>query len=321
MARIRDLFSVRAHIPTEIGVSKGFSRHTSKVRVLLNALILLSGPSTFLAQNSARMRSEWNQPVKPFRIIGNVYYVGASGVSAFLIATQNGSILLDGGLPETAPLIEKSIAALGFQVSSIKYLLNSHAHYDHCGGLAELKRLSGAEMISSEGDRQTLTTGHQLSYGPGQREAYFPPVSVDKIIHDGERVSLGSVVLTAHLTPGHTKGCTTWSMLAFKGGKTHQIVFYCSTTVAGNQLVKNRKYPEIVADYEHSFTKLRSLPCDVFLAPHPGFFHRDEKFKRLLTGDRDAFVDPTELRRFVDASELSFREELQRQQAEAQDQE
>ncbi len=276
----------------------------------LKALLLLTAAVCLLSQGRADERADWNRPAKPFRIIGNIYYVGASGVSAFLITTSSGSILLDAGLPETAPLIERNIAALGFQVNNIKYLLNSHAHYDHCGGLAEIKRLSGAQMISSEADKQTLIRGHQLSYGPGQHDAGFPPVKVDRTVSDGEQISLGGAVLTAHLTPGHTKGCTTWSMPVVSKNKSYQVVFYCSTTVAGNQLVNNRKYPDIVSDYERSFAKLRSLPCDVFLGPHPGFFHRDEKLHRLESGRADAFIDSRELRRFVDDSEMSFREEL-----------
>ncbi len=269
------------------------------------------------AQQNQSQRAEWNRPAKPFQIIGNVYYVGTSGVSSFLVTTPRGDILLDGGLPESAPLIERNIAALGFHVNQIRYLLNSHAHYDHCGGLAELKKLSGAQMIASEPDRQTLITGHQLSYGPGQRDYHFPAVHVDRTIRDGDQVSLGGSVMTAHLTPGHTKGCTTWTMPVQTRGRAYQVVFYCSTTVAGNQLVNNPKYPGIVRDYEHSFDSLRALACDVFLGPHPEFFHRDEKLKRLEAGDPNAFVDPEELREFVDNSEAEFREELKQQEMRA----
>ncbi len=285
-------------------------RHIAKLLLGIAAL-------TLFAQQNGSQRARWNQPAKPFRVIGNVYYVGAAGVSSFLISTPAGIILLDGGLPETAPLIEKNIAALGFQVTNVKYLLNSHAHYDHCGGLAELKKRSGAQLVASRADSQTLNTGHQLSYGKGQSDTHFPAVAVDRLIEDGGTVSLGGATLTAHLTPGHTKGCTTWTMPVVESGNNHQIVFYCSTTVAGNQLVSNAHYPQIVTDYRHSFTLLRQLPCDVFLAPHPEFFNMKDKLIQLEAGHSLAFVNHEELRNFVNHSGQDFDTELKRQQSEA----
>ncbi|HTC91053.1 MAG TPA: subclass B3 metallo-beta-lactamase [Bryobacteraceae bacterium] len=256
------------------------------------------------AQNSAEQRAQWNQPVKPFRILGNIYYVGAANVSSFFIQTPEGAILLDGGLPETAPVIEKNIADLGFSIKDVKILLNSHAHFDHCGGLAELKKRSGAQMIASERDRPVLDTS-QGGFGA------FPAVKVDHVIGDRQTVQLGGVTLTAHLTPGHTKGCTTWSM-PVSSGKTYQVVFYCSTTVV-DKLVNNSNYPGIVSDYMRSFAELRRIPCDVFLAPHAGFFKLDEKRKQLDEGKLDAFVDPTEMQKFVNESEQAFRRELDEQ--------
>jgi metallo-beta-lactamase class B len=261
--------------------------------------------STALAQSSAEQRAQWNQPVKAFKIVGNVYYVGAH-VSSFYIKTPAGAILLDGGLPETAPLIEKSIAELGFSVKDVKILLNSHAHYDHCGGLSELKKKSGARMIASERDALILNTGQ------GQFGA-FPAVHVDRVIKDGDTVELGGVTLTAHITPGHTKGCTTWTTPVSDHGKTYQVVFYCSTSVV-DKLVNNASYPNIVSDYERSFAELRKMPCDVFLGPHAGFFNLEEKRKQLDAGKLDAFVDPTEMQKFVDESERSFQQQLTQEQ-------
>ena len=266
-------------------------------------------------QVSSSAQAAWNRPVKPFRMIGNVYYVGAAGVSSFLVNTGEGLVLIDGGFAETAPQIERNVAALGFHMKDVKYLLSSHAHYDHCGGLAALKRASGAQLVASRRDSQALITGHQLSYGPGQGEAHFPRVKVDRVIDDGALVSLGNTTLTAHLTPGHTPGCTTWTMPVKANGKTYQAAIDCSTTVAGNQLVDNSKYPQIVSDYRHSFALLSALPCDVFLAPHPWFFDLEDKRKQLDAGKKDAFVDPSELRRFVQESEQDFDKELQRQEA------
>ena len=271
---------------------------------------------TLLAQRNASERAAWNAPVEPFRIVGNIYYVGVSGVTSFLITTPEGSILVDGGFPETAPLIEKNVASLGFRIQDVRLLLNSHAHYDHCGGLAELRRLSGAQMVASRADAEVLESGGRVSF-EGWKNSGFPAVKVDRVIADGETVTLGDVRLTAVLTPGHTKGCTTWTMPVTESGKTYRVVFYCSTSVPGYRLVNNAKYPQIVSDYEHSFAKLRQLSCDVFLAPHGGFFHLDEKRARIGKGRVNPFIDPAEFRAFLDRSEQDFYRELKKQQADA----
>lgn len=267
-------------------------------RILLAVAVV----SRLGAQQGALPPAAWNGPIEPFRIIGNVYYVGAAGVSAFLIVTPEGSIVLDGGLPETEPRIEAGIAALGFRPADVKYLLNSHAHFDHAGGLAALKLKSGARMVASEGDSGTLNTG-----GGGR----FTPVRVDRIVKDNGTVELGGATLTAHVTPGHTKGCTTWSMPVAEGGKIYRVVFYCSTSVV-DRLVNNRDYPGIVADYERSFKTLRTMPCDVFLAPHGWFFHLQEK-RAKIGGGANPFVDPGEMRAYVEQSERDFRGALDRE--------
>jgi metallo-beta-lactamase class B len=252
---------------------------------------MLAGVSLF-AQRDSGERATWNEPVKPFRVIGNVYYIGVSGVTSFLITTPQGHILLDGGFPETAPRVEKNIAALGFHIQDVKVLLNSHAHYDHCGGLAELKRLSRAQMVASRSDAEVLESGGRVSF-EGWKNSGFPPVKVDRVISDGETVQLGDVTLTAVLTPGHT-------------------------TVPGYQLVNNLKYPQIVSDYERSFAKLRQLPCDVFLAPHGSFFHLDEKRARMGNGGANPFIDSSEFRTFIEQSERDFDRELKKQQSNIQ---
>ena len=249
-------------------------------------------------------RKAWNRAVEPFRVVGNIHYVGAAGVSAFLIVTPAGSILLDGGLPETAPQIAANISALGFRVTDVKVLLNSHAHWDHSGGLAELKRLSGGMVVASAGDAPALRAGHSNS----------PAVAVDRLVADGDTVELGGTKLTANVTAGHTKGCTTWSMSAVEDGKPYQVVFYCSTSVV-DRLVDNRDYPQIVADYERSFRRLRAMKADVFLAPHPAFFELEDKRARMRPGAANPFVDAGELGRFVDSSELQFRRQLAEESA------
>jgi len=283
-----------------------------KSRILSLAVILSFAVATFGQRNSTE-RAEWNQPVEPFRIIGNIYYVGVTGVAAYLIATPKGHVLLDGGFAETALIIEKNMASLNFRVQDVKYLLNSHAHYDHCGGLAALKRISGAQMVASRADAEVLESGRQKNYSIP--ESLFPRVKVDRLISDGETVQLGGATLTAVLTPGHTKGCTTWTMPVQELGKTYQVVFYCSTSVPGYPLVDNPRYPEIVSDYEQSLVRLRQLPCDVFLAPHGSFFHLMEKRAEMAKGGANPFVNPFELRAWVDQSEQDFQEELKTQQA------
>jgi metallo-beta-lactamase class B len=265
----------------------------------LAALAALLGVPALAEAQDADQRIAWNQPVEPFRLLGRIHYVGAAGVSSFFIETSAGGILLDGGLPETAPLIEKNIEKLGFRLTQVKYLLNSHAHFDHSGGLPELEKKSRATLVVSEKDAPALRSGN----------ANQPSVAVDRVVKDGDVVRLGDTTLTAHLTPGHTKGCTTWTMTATEAGKDYKVVFYCSTSVT-DHLLGNASYPDIVADYERSFRFLRALPSDVFLAPHPDMFRMASKRERAKADGANPFIDPSELARYVDRSEQAFRKAL-----------
>ena len=253
------------------------------------------------AQQTASDRANWNNPIEPFRIIGNVYYVGAAGVSAFLIRTSDGFVLLDGALPETAPRIAQNIAALGFDIRDVKVLLNSHAHYDHGGGLAELKRLSGASLVASAADAPALEAG----------DPDMPAVAVDRRIADGETVTLGGTTMTAHLTPGHTKGCTTWTTAAADAGRTYDVLFHCSTSVV-DTLVGNKNYPTIVEDYERTFAKIRAMKADVFLTNHPFFFDMEQKRAAPVAAGKNPFVDPSALQRFNERSALQFKAALEK---------
>jgi metallo-beta-lactamase class B len=254
----------------------------------------------------------WNNPVAPFRIAGNLYYVGASDLASYLIVTPQGNILLDGGMEETAPQIERNIQTLGFKLKEVKFLLNSHAHFDHAAGLLELKRLSGARLVASRADAKALEEGDENDFTWGDT-VKFKPVKVDQIIADGGTLSLGGTTLTAHLTPGHTRGCTTWTMPVHDAGKTYNVVFIGSVTAPGYRLVNNTKYPGIVADYEHSFQVLRSLPCDIFLASHGSVFDLAEKRERLKAGGPNPFIAPEEYRSFVERSWRDFEAELSKQ--------
>lgn len=255
----------------------------------------------------------WNKPFAPFTIIGNIHYVGTEGVSAFLITTPKGHILIDGILAQSVPQIIGNIRALGFDIRDVKYLLNSHAHIDHAGGLAGLQRASGAKMIASAGDRPTLEAG-AIGFGPTKGMA-FPPIRVDSVISDGATVSIGGVTLTAHVTPGHTQGCTTWSMpVRGADGVPHTAVFHCSTTVAGQSL-HPESWPGMVAAYRATFAKLRAMKADVLLAPHDNFFDLESKRARQIAGDANAFVDPGALGRLNDDMERAFEDELEQQRA------
>lgn len=251
-----------------------------------------------------------NQPVKPYRVIGNIYYVGASDVSSFLITTPNGHILLDSGFIETVPQIKHNMAQLGFRLEDIKILLNSHAHYDHAGGLAELKRLTGAKLMTSEGDVPLLAAGGKGDPNFGDR-FLFEPVKPDRVLRDGDKVELGGVTMIARLTPGHTKGCTSWTMKVKDGGNQYDVVFVGSTSAPGYKLVNNPAYPTIVADYEKTFRLLKSLKCDVFLAAHGQFYGMLDKAK-LLEQDRKSnpFIDPAGYQRYLETSEKSFKKLL-----------
>jgi metallo-beta-lactamase class B len=189
----------------------------------------------------------WNQPVQPLRIIGNVYYVGATDVSAFLITTPKGHILIDSGFEETVPLIQSSVKQLGFKLEDVKILLNSHAHSDHAGGLATLKQLTGAKLFASKADAELLSNGGKNDFQWGDRFAY-KPVKVDRTFGDKETVELGDVKLTARLTPGHTKGATTWTLKVKEGGKVYHVVIISSASIPGYTLTNNAKYPKIIED-------------------------------------------------------------------------
>lgn len=257
----------------------------------------------------------WAEPFAPFNVIGNIYYVGAGGVSSYLITTPEGHFLLDGGVAQTAPMIAANIQAMGFDITDVKYLLNSHAHFDHSGGLAGLQLRSGATMVASEADRASLEAG-RIDYGPAAA-MQTPGVRVDRIIADGEALTLGGVTLTAHLMPGHTRGCTSWSMdVTGADGAPHRALFHCSASVGG-QSIAPESYPGMVADYRSTFAKTREMSADVFLGNHGSFFDLEGRRERQIAGDANAFVDAGALQRFNDAMEQAFNAELARQQTAA----
>jgi metallo-beta-lactamase class B len=251
----------------------------------------------------------WSKDYAPFRLMGNVYYVGSEGLVSLLIATPQGHILIDPTTAANAPMIERHVAALGFKVRDIKFLLTSHGHFDHAGGLAKLKADSGALVVASAGDKPLIEGG----YYPGQEDnkaLSFPPIKVDRVIGEGQTVSLGGVTLTAHITPGHTPGCTTWTWDVAEASKAHHVIYFCSATVAANKLVGKPTYPNIVADYRRTFADAKKIQGDVFLAPHPEMFGLAEKRAAQQKGDAEAFVDPTGFQAFLARCAADFEIQL-----------
>lgn len=255
----------------------------------------------------------WNERIAPFTIIDNVHFVGTQGLGVFLVTTPKGHILIDGALAQSVPQILENVRALGFDPRDIKYLLNTHAHYDHAAGLAGVQRASGAVVIASAADKPYLEAG-RIDHGPTSVDA-FPPVRVDRVIGDGDTLALGGTTLTAHLTPGHSPGCTSWTLAAKDSqGNPRTVFLHCSASLGGQSLVPEA-YPGMVANYRATFAKVRAMQADVFLANHDIFFDLHAKRARQLAGEKDAFVDPTELQRFNAEMERGFVKALAVQQA------
>lgn len=258
---------------------------------------------------------EWTRPFPPFRIAGNLYYVGSEDLAAFLIVTPKGDILINSNLESSPPQLRRSVEKLGFRFSDIKILLISHAHYDHAAGSARILRETRAKYEVMDADVPVIESGGRDDFAFGRnRTMWFPPVHVDRVLHDGDTVELGGTVLTAHKTAGHTKGTTTWTMDVTQAGKRLHVAIVGSPSVLDSyKLVNNKMYPQIADDYRHQFEVLKVLPCDIFLGSHGGFFGLKEKYGRLETGDKDAFVDPAGYRQLVQQDERQFEAALERQ--------
>lgn len=268
----------------------------------LMAALLLAGSL------AAQQHSDWNEPFPPHRIADNLYYVGSRGLSSYLIVTSKGDILINSSYERTVPIIRKSIEQLGFRFADVKILLGSHAHADHMEGNALVKELTGAQVYVMQGDDDVITHGGkgQYRYSAG---AAWKPCKVDRVLHDGDQVTLGEATLTAHLTPGHTRGCTTWTMQAKDRGRTYDVVIVGSPNVnPGYQLVGNREYPEIADDFARTFRVLKALHCDIFLGAHGSYYGMEAKYAKLKTAPgENPFVDPQGYRAYVDDREQAYR--------------
>ncbi len=254
-----------------------------------------------------------NRPVAPYKIADHLYNVGASDIASYLITTTAGHILIDGGYEATVPIIESNVTAIGFNLRDVKILLNTQAHTDHAGGLARLKTLTGARLMMSERDAPIIEAGGRGDFVLTEPQWRFPAATVDRRLRDGDLVRLGSTTLTARLTPGHTKGCTTWTFDATDRGRTYHVVVLCGLTVLeGTRVSGMPAYPTIESDYERTFEVLKRMPIDIFLGAHPSYYDGMKKADALRAkpDGPNPFVDPDGFHAFVANAERRFRERL-----------
>lgn len=249
------------------------------------------------------------------RVIANVYYVGSKDLASYLITTPDGHILINSGFEETVPLIRTAVESLGFKMRDIKILLASHAHSDHVAGHALAKEQTGAKVFVMGGDDAVIAAG-----GVGQylyADSRWAPCAVDRVLKDGDEVTLGGTTLIARKTPGHTRGCTTWTWRVVDAGKSYNVVVIGSPNVnPGYVLVGNQDYPEIADDYQKTFEVLKSLPCDVFLGAHGAYYGMDKKYELIssATGEpkQNPFIDPAGYKAYVDLKAKAFRSQLEK---------
>lgn len=279
--------------------------------LIVTTLITLIGSSNNLTAQS----NDWTDPFPPFRIAGNLYYVGSKGLANYLVTTPKGHILINSDMEENVPLIRASVEKLGFKFSDVKILLISHAHWDHDAASDSIKKLTGAKYMVMDADVPVVESGGKTDFQYGtDATTFYKPTKVDRVLHDGEEVKLGGTVLVAHLTPGHTKGCTTWTLKVSEGGKTYDAVIIGSPNVnPGYRLVNNSEYPRIAEDYEKMFQVLKSLRCDIFLGAHGNYFGLETKYPRMKDEGLSVFVDPAGYKSYVEEREEAFKKELAKQ--------
>jgi metallo-beta-lactamase class B len=272
-------------------------------------ILVLAATGSLVAPTSP----DWTEPFPPFHIAGNLYYVGSKGLANYLITTPEGNILINSDTEANVPMIEASIEKLGFHFKDTKILLISHAHWDHDAGSAIIKERTGATYMVMDADVSVVESGGKTDFAYGNAMVYRP-AKVDRVLHDGDEVKLGGTVLVAHLTPGHTKGCTTWTMTVTDRGKTYDVVIVGSPNVnPGYKLVDNAAYPQIAEDYERMWRVLKSLPCDIFLGAHGNYFGLEEKYPLRNEGSANPFVDPRGYKQYIAQKEEDFRTELAKQ--------
>ncbi len=271
------------------------------------------------------VNADWTTPVAPFRIADNLYYVGSKDLAAYLITTPGGDILLNANYTSSPPLIRRSVEKLGFHWRDIKILLVSHAHVDHAGGAAEILRETGAKLDVMDGDVDVMESGGKtdFAFGGADKALQFPPAHVSHVLHDGEDVTLGGVTMTAHRTPGHTRGTTTWTTKAHlpgePAGTLRDVVIVGSWSVLDSYRLlgvhggRPPSYPGIASDYTMTFSVLSTLPCDVFLASHGSTFDMLTKLKRMPAGGDRVWIDPVGYRAALAKAQHAFEAAYERQ--------
>jgi metallo-beta-lactamase class B len=282
--------------------------------------LVLMGALLYPAGRAQAQTPEQRVPFPPFRIVGHVYYVGPKSTADFLIATTQGLILINADWEQNVPLLRASVEKLGFKFGDIKILLISHAHIDHDAGAAAIKAQTGARYMVMEQDVDVVQSGGKTDFNHGAGlpdEQLYPAANVDRVLHDGDQVSLGDTELIAHLTPGHTKGCTTWTMKVRDGGRSLDVVIVGSAAVGPKvDLLHNPRYPGQIEDYERTFKVLKSLPVDVFLGAHGSYFDMERKYAQLQRGAAgNPFIDPAGYADYVATSEREFHGVLAKQKA------
>ena len=291
---------------------------TRNTYAVLSITLVLIVTIIVAANNTpAYVQNDWTEPFPAFRIAGNLYYVGSKGLAAYLVTTPEGHILINSNMEANVPMIRASMESLGFKFNDIKILLISHGHWDHCGGSATIKRLTGAKYMVMEGDVEVVESGGKTDFRYGNDpQSLFAPTKVDRVLRDGDEVKLGGATLTARLTPGHTKGCTTWTMKVNDGSRQRDVVIVGSPNVnPGYKLVGNTVYPRMTEDFEKTFRVLKSLPVDYFLGAHGSYFDLEAKFVLSKSGTATAFIDPSGYKSYVADREQAFLKELKKQKA------
>jgi metallo-beta-lactamase class B len=277
------------------------------------SLLLLLAPRL-----NAQINPDWTTPIAPFRIAGNLYYVGGKDLASYLIVTPKGDILINSSLETSVPMIRSSVEQLGFKLNDIKVLLISHSHFDHDAGSAELIKETGAQYMVMDGDVSVVESGGATDFAYAKDT--YPPAKVDRVLHDGDEVKLGGTVLVAHKTAGHTRGCTTWTMHVTEAGRPLNVVIVGSWNVnPGWRLVDRPEqpasYPDIADDYRRAFATLKALQCDVFLGAHGAYFGMLAKLDRIKAGAKEnVWIDTRGYQHAVAEREQAFEKELKRQE-------
>jgi metallo-beta-lactamase class B len=276
-------------------------------------LLLLLAPRL-----NAQTNPDWTTPIAPFRIAGNLYYVGGKDLASYLIVTPEGDILINSSLETSVPMIRSSVEQFGFKFNDIKVLLISHAHFDHDAGSAELVKETGAKYMVMDGDVSVVESGGATDFAYAKNT--YPKAMVNRVLHDGDEVKLGGTVLVAHKTAGHTRGCTTWTMQVTEAGRPLNVVIVGSWNVNPGWRLVDRpgqpvSYPGIAADYRRTFATLKALQCDVFLGAHGAYFGMLAKLDRIKAGAKEnLWIDTRGYQDAVAEREQAFEKELKRQE-------